>query len=42
MERIRPGLKTTGLLLVGDGKMSALETRASIAEHHDLYLSPLP
>src|SRR5438874_1935397 len=42
MERIRPGLKTTGLLFVGDCKMSALETRASIAGHHDVYLSPLP
>src|SRR2546428_6271263 len=42
IERIRPVLKTTGLLFVGDCKMSALETRASIAGHHDLYLSPLP
>jgi len=42
MERIRPSLKTTGLLFVGDCKMSALETRASIAGHHDLYVSPLP
>jgi transposase len=42
MERIRPGLKTPGLLFVGDCKMSALETRASIAGHHDMYLSPLP
>jgi transposase len=42
MERIRTGLKTTGLLFVGDCKMSALETRASIAGHHDWYLSPLP
>ena len=42
MARIRPGLKTTGLLFVGDCKMSALETRASIAGHHDVYLSPLP
>ena len=42
MERIRTGLKTTGLLFVGDGKMSALETRAFIAGHHDWYLSPLP
>ena len=42
MERIRPGLKTTGLLFVGDCKMSALETRAAIAGHHDVYLSPLP
>jgi len=42
MERIRTGLKTTGLLFVGDCKMSALETRAFIAGHHDWYLSPLP
>jgi transposase len=42
MERIRPSVKTTGLLFVGDGKMSALETRAAIAGHHDWYLSPLP
>ena len=42
MERIRPSVKTTGLLFVGDCKMSALETRAAIAGHHDLYLSPLP
>src|SRR6202521_5410150 len=34
IERIRPSLKTTGLLFVGDCKMSALETRASIAGHH--------
>ena len=42
MERIRPSVKATGLLCVGDGKMSALETRAAIAGHHDWYLSPLP
>jgi transposase len=42
MERIRTGVQTTGLLFVGDCKMSALETRASIVGHHDLYLSPLP
>jgi transposase len=42
IERIRNGLKTTGLLFVGDGKMSALETRAYLAKHQDLYLSPLP
>jgi transposase len=41
-ERIRTGLKTTGLLFVGDWKMKALETRASIAGRHDFYLSPLP
>jgi transposase len=42
IERIRRGLQTTGLLFVGDCKMSALDTRASIAGHHDWYLSPLP
>jgi transposase len=42
IERIRTGLKTTGLLFVGDCKMSALETRAYLARHQDLYLSPLP
>jgi len=42
IERIRTGLKTTGLLFVGDCKMSALATRAAIAGHHDVYLSPLP
>jgi len=40
--RIRTGLKTPGLLFVGDWKMSALETRASLARHQDWYLSPLP
>jgi transposase len=29
-------------LFVGDGKMSALETRASLARHQDFSLSPLP
>src|SRR5712692_7068612 len=42
IERIRTGLKTTGLLFVGDWKMSALETRASLARHQDFSLSPLP
>jgi transposase len=42
IERIRNGLKMTGLLFVGDCKMSALETRAYLAKHQDLYLSPLP
>jgi len=42
MERIRPGLQTTGLLFVGDWKMSALETRAYLARHQDFSLSPLP
>jgi transposase len=42
IERIRTGLQTPGLLFVGDGKMSALETRAYLARHQDWYLSPLP
>src|SRR5437667_1910158 len=42
IERIRRGLNKTGLLFVGDGKMSALATRAYLARHQDWYLSPLP
>src|SRR6266446_504675 len=42
IKRIRIGLKTTGLLFVGDCKMSALDTRAYLASHQDYYLSPLP
>ena len=42
IERIRTGLKTTGLLFVGDWKRSALETRAYLARHQDFSLSPLP
>jgi transposase len=42
IERIRSGLHKTGLLFVGDCKMSALETRAYLARHQDWYLSPLP
>src|SRR5712691_352923 len=42
IERIRAGLKTPGLLFVGDCKLSALDTRAYLARHQDWYLSPLP
>src|SRR2546425_12337456 len=42
IERIRRGLNKTGLLFVGDWKMSALDTRAYLARHQDWYLSPLP
>src|SRR5207245_1121187 len=42
MERIRTGLKTPGLLFVGDCKMSALDTRAYLVRHQEFYLSPLP
>src|SRR6266702_1689999 len=37
IERVRAGLKTTGLLFVGDCKMSALEIRASLAGHQALH-----
>ncbi len=42
IDRIRRGLKQSGLLLVGDGKMSALATRAYMVGHQHLSLSPLP
>ena len=42
IKRLRTGLQTPGLLLVGDGQMSALDTRASLARHQDGYLAPLP
>jgi transposase len=40
--RIRADLKQTGLLFVGDCKMSALESRSYVAQHEHFYLSPLP
>ena len=42
MARIRAGLNKTGLLFVGDCKMSALDSRTHVVGHHDYYLSPLP
>jgi transposase len=42
LERMRSGLHKPGLRFVGDCKMSAWETRASLARHQDWYLSPLP
>jgi transposase len=39
--RVRASLGTTGLLYVGDCKLGALLTRASIAEAGDHYLCPL-
>ena len=42
IERIRTGLQTPGLLFVGDGKMSALDTRAYLARHQDWSLAPWP
>jgi transposase len=42
IKRIEAGLTQSGLLFVGDCKMSALGTRAYIAGRHHMYLSPLP
>ena len=42
IERMRTGLNKTGLLFVGDGKMSALDTRAYLVRHQDWYVSPFP
>jgi transposase len=39
--RVRACLKQPGLLYVGDCKMAALDTRASIQAHADYYLCPL-
>jgi len=39
--RVREGLGKQGLLYVGDGKMAALQTRASIQFHEDFYLCSL-
>ena len=35
IERMRHSLKTPGLLFVGNCKMSALDTRAYLAQHQD-------
>jgi transposase len=42
IERMRSGLNKTGLLFVGAWKMSALDTRASLARHQEWDLAPLP
>jgi hypothetical protein len=42
IERIRGGWQPPGLLFVGDGKRSALDTRASLAGPQDWSLAPLP
>src|SRR2546421_10408218 len=39
--RVREGLQQSGLLYVGDCKMAALQTRASIQAQGDYYLCPL-
>ncbi len=42
IDRIRAGLSQSGLLCVGDGPMSALDTRGHMVRHQHGYLSPLP
>jgi transposase len=42
IKRLEAGLGQTGLLFVGDCKMSALGTRAYVVSHQHVYLSPLP
>jgi transposase len=39
--RVREGISKSGLLYIGDCKMGALQTRASIQFHGDFYLCPL-
>lgn len=41
-QRVKEMLKQQGLLIVGDSKMSALKTRATIVAGQDYYLTPLP
>jgi transposase len=40
-QRAKAVLDSQGVLVVGDSKMSALRTRATIAAGHDYYLTPL-
>ena len=42
IERLEASLKRSGLLFVGDCKMSAFGIRAYLAGHQHYYLSPLP
>jgi transposase len=42
IKRLEAGMSQTGLLFVGDCKMSALGTRAYVAGRQHMYLSPLP
>lgn len=42
LEQIRATLNRSGILYVGDSKMAAESTRASVANHNDYYLMPLP
>ena len=42
IDRIRKGLNKSGLLCVGDGQRSALDTRAHMVGHQHVYVSPFP
>jgi transposase len=42
IDRVRTLLGRTGLLYTGDGKMAALETRATLQARDDFYLTRLP
>ncbi|MGC1953438.1 MAG: IS1634 family transposase [Gammaproteobacteria bacterium] len=42
LERLGKGFQKPGLLVVGDGTMSALDIRAYLSKRQQLYLSPLP
>src|SRR5436190_17098181 len=42
IKRLEAGMSHTGLLFVGDCKMSALGTRAYVVGRQHMYLSPLP
>ena len=42
IKRIEAGLSQSGLLFVGDCKMSAWDTRVYLVGHQHVYLSPLP
>lgn len=41
-QRVKEMLARDGLLIVGDSKMSAINTRTAIVAGHDDYLTPLP
>ena len=41
IEQVRKSLAMSGLLYVGDSKMAAQATRASVQAHGDYYLCPL-
>src|SRR6266851_5635935 len=42
IKRLEAGMRQSGLLFVGDCKMSALGTRAYVGDRQHMYLSPLP